>query len=188
MKNSTRLAALAALALSLLPDLAHAQARTRATTGRARMELAFDHGYGLGTEGDYLELGVDLRVYAPEGIGAVVRGGVALAPISIAYVVEAGLAYRLDLLSSEAFGVQLGLAAGPSFAYGPFDRGEVPALGGWAMLGLDLWHRNFFFGIGVTGHALGVLSDGGGDNHAPPREGPLLTVTPTLRVGGDWGL
>ncbi|MBX3273424.1 MAG: hypothetical protein KF729_24385 [Sandaracinaceae bacterium] len=188
MNLSTRIAALAALSLFLVPELAHAQLRTRATTGRARMELAFDHGYGLGTEGDYLELGVDLRVHAAEGIGAVVRGGLALAPFSIAYVVEAGLAYRLDLFSSEAFGVQLAVAAGPSFAYGPFDRGEVPALGGWAMLGLDLWHRNFLFGIGVAGHALGVLSDGGGDNYAAPREGPLLTITPTLRVGGDWGL
>jgi hypothetical protein len=157
-----------------------ATAQVRTATGRSRMELAFDHGVGFGTEDMYFELAGDLRVYSPFGLGVVLRAGAATQIMSIAFAAEVGVAYRLDLLTTDRAGIQLGIALGPSVAYGPFDRGSVPAIGGWGMLHLDVWHRNIFVGIGVTGHALAPQGE--------QRVYPILTITPTLRVGGDWGL
>ena len=172
---------LAPLSLALTLSVASvAGAEVRTATGRSRMELTFDHGLGFGTEGMFFELATDLRVYAPYGLGAVLRLGGAAQLMSIGWAAEVGVAYRVDLFTMERAGIQLGIALGPSVAYGPFDRGSVPAIGGWGMLHLDVWHRNIFVGIGVTGHALAPEGE--------QRTNPILTVTPTLRVGGEWGL
>lgn len=178
MKTNSLLAALS-LALTLsVASTAAAQVRT--ATGRSRMELTFDHGIGFGTEGMFFEGAMDLRVYAPLGLGAVLRVGAATQLMSGGFAAEVGAAYRLDLFTMERAGIQLGVALGPSVAYGPFDRGNAPAIGGWGMLHVDVWHRNIFVGIGLTGHAL--ASEGA------QRTNPVLTITPTLRVGGEWGL
>lgn len=171
------------------PDRAEAQ--TRATTGRARAELAFDHGYGFGTEadhmhprGDFVELATDFRLYAPFGLGLVLRAGVAARPLSYAFAGDLGVAQRLDLLRRDGWGLQLGFAAGASLAYGPFDQSYVGAAGGFAMVHLDLWMREMFFGIGLDAHAL--LPEGHASGEG--RTDPILTIAPLLRVGADWGL
>lgn len=174
---------LAALAL-----VAPASAQDRSATGRSRLELAFDHGYGASTEGDYAEVSVDARLYAPFGLGAVVRTGAATQLFSNALAMDLGVAYRLDLAAGEHAGLQLALALGPALARGPFDGGEVWAFGGWAMLHLDFWYRNFFVGLGVSGHAVWASRDGEENLEGPPRTGAVMTLTPTLRVGGEWGL
>jgi hypothetical protein len=180
-----RISILALVLAAGAPRTAHAQDRTR--SGRARMELAFDHGLGWSGEasGDiHLELATDLRVYSPEGIGAAVRIGVASTGLSTALAADLGLAARFDLFAREHHGVQLGLGVGPSIARGPFDRGDVLALGGWAMVHLDFWFRNALFGIGVAGHALWTETSG----QAYGRSDPIFAIAPTIRVGGDWGL
>lgn len=148
------------------------------------MELAFDHGYGVSTEGDYAELGADLRLWAPFGLGVVLRTGVASNGMSTAAAADLGVGYRLDLVAIDHVGLQLAGVLGPSLAHGPFDHGKVAAFGGFAMLHLDFWYRNFFVGVGVSAHAMVseryAQSDG--------RDAPILTLTPTLRIGADWGL
>lgn len=179
---------LTALALAALPlaEPAHAQDRTR--TGRSRVELAFDHGYGFGTEGDFAELSVDARLYAPFGLGVALRAGVASRLFSNAVGVDLGLAYRLDLSAGEHAGLQLALTLGPSVARGPFDGGQVWAFGGWAMVHLDFWYRNFFVGVGASGHAMWADRMGENGLEGAPRTDALMTLTPTIRVGGEFGL
>lgn len=176
----TRLLLLTTFLLS--PLTAHAQSRS--TTGRARMELSADHGVGFGTEGLYGELGTDLRLTAPDGFGAALRLGLASNGPSNALAVDLGATYRLDLFARPDWGVQAGLALGPSMAWGPFDQGQVTAWGGFAMLHLDVWVGRFFAGVGLSGHALLP------ERHAQMdgRADPILTLAPTIRVGGDWGL
>ncbi|MFK7987498.1 MAG: hypothetical protein AB8I08_15870 [Sandaracinaceae bacterium] len=174
--------------LCLLPSVTHAQIHARSNTGRARMELSLDHGFGFSTEGEYIEVGMDLRVYAPEGVGAILRTGVATQLMTIAYVADAGVAYRFDLFATDRVGLQIGLATGVSVGYGPFDRGEAPALGGFAMAHLDLRTRGMFFGIGVTTHALRVFGEEERNSFGDPRSTPVLSATPVLRIGGEWGL
>ena len=155
------------------------------------MELSVDHGYGFGSEDGFIELAFDLRVHAPNGLGAVLRMGGAAQIMSAAFAVDAGIAYRVELVSSDLAALQLGLALGPSVAYGPFDRGMVPAYGGFAMAHFDVRFSRFFVGLGVSAHAL--MPDGPGEQSgsrttSPSRDAPLLALTPTLRVGGEWGL
>ncbi|MCA9607311.1 MAG: hypothetical protein KC619_17015 [Myxococcales bacterium] len=181
------LAALAALAL--LPTLGHAQDRSR--SGRARLELAFDAGYGPSSEDAFGVVAADLRLHTPDGLGAVIRSGLATQIFSNAVAIDLGVAYRLDLVAADHAGLQLGGAIGPSLAHGPFDRGDVVAAGGFAMLHLDFWYRNFLVGIGVAGHLLfserhGQPASRWGDDAG--REAPILALVPTLRIGGDWGL
>ena len=182
---------LLAFALSLTTTAA-AQARDRSTSGRSRLELSFDHGYGFATEGQYVELAADLRLYAPFGLGAVLRTGAAVQGPSNALALDVGVAGRFDLLSYEHFGLQLGGALGPSLAAGPFDGGNVLAFGGWALVNLDFWFRNFFVGLGVSGHALVSERYGQeaepGSIDPPGRTDPILSLTPLIRIGGDWGL
>lgn len=161
-----------------------ASAQDRSRSGRARLELALDHGYGGSSEGGYGEIAADLRLSAPNGIGAVLRTGLATQLFSNALGVDLGVAYRVDLAASDHVGVQLGGALGPSLSYGPFDGGWVVAYGGWAMLHLDLWFRNFLVGVGVSAHAMASARHGqeGG------RAAPILTLAPLVRIGGDWGL
>jgi hypothetical protein len=176
------LTVLALCALAALGGTAHAQYRT--TTQRGRLELAFDHGYGFSTEGDFLELGSDIRAYAPEGIGGAIRVGVAAQGLSNAFAADLGVALRTDLVATPRWGLQLAGAIGPSLAVGPFDGGRVMALGGFGMVHLDLWVGVLFVGIGVTGHALWS------ERHASPngRADAVLSIAPTLRVGFDWGI
>ncbi len=163
---------------------APARAQYRTTTERGRFELAFDHGYGFGTEGDYLELGTDIRGYAPSGLGAALRIGVAAQGLSNAVAADLGAALRVNLVSGVHSGLQLAGAVGPSLAIGPFDGGRVFAYGGWAMLHLNLWVGVFFVGLGVSAHALWS------ERHTEPngRSAPILTIAPSLRVGFDWGV
>jgi len=177
-------------ALAILTSTAGAQDRT--TSRRARLELSFDHGYGFSTEGSFIELAADLRLLSPDGIGVALRTGSAVQGLSNAHVIELGIAGRLNLFSLPHVGLQLGGAIGPSLACGPFDGGDVRAYGGWASLHLDLWHRNLFVGVGVSGHAL--LSDRHATQidplsiEAPRGDAPILSLTPLIRLGGDWGL
>jgi len=154
------------------------------------VEAALDHGLGFGSEGTFGVLGADVRVYGESGFGGVLRLGLATQLFSNAFVMDAGLAYRLVLWEQEHMALSLAAAVGPSFAYGPFDGGDVHAVGGWAMTGLDFQHRRAFFGIGVAGHALvpgrpdqtpSFVGEGGA------RRDPVLALTPTLRVGLAWG-
>ena len=186
LTRSVRVAALL-LALGSIPASASAQAsdlRFRSTSGRARMELSLDAGYGFSTEGDYLELASDFRAYAPFGLGVVLRVGAAVRWLSNAVAVDVGAAQRFDLVSGTHAGLQLVLTAGASVAYGPFDlRGDVAAYGGFGMVHLDLWTTNFFIGVGASAHAMVPELAGQGG-----RDAPILTITPLLRFGGDWGL
>lgn len=141
MRRTTQ-AAIAALALLLQALPAHAQDRSR--SGRARLELSFDHGAGGSTEGPYGELAADLRLHTPEGFGAVLRTGIASNLLSYAFAIDLGVAQRFDLVAFDHVGLQLSVAGGPSIGEGPFDRGRVGAFGGWGMLHADLWYRNFF--------------------------------------------
>lgn len=165
-----------------VPSTASAQDRSR--TGRARLELALDLGYGGGSDGGYVEIGADLRLSAPFGLGVVLRTGLATNGFSNALAADLGIAYRLDLIQEEHLGVQVGAAVGPSVASGPFDQGEVLAYGGWAMIHLDFWYRNLLIGVGLSGHAMV------GERHAQPtgRDTPILTLAPMIRFGGEWGL
>jgi hypothetical protein len=174
------------LASAALASSAHAQDRSR--SGRSRMELAFDHGYGVSSEGEYAELAVDARLYAPFGLGLVVRTGLATQLFSNAVALDLGLAYRVDLVAGDHAGLQLALAAGGSAARGPFDGGDVWALGVVGMLHLDFWYRNFFVGIGASSHALWPIRAGEDQLEGTPRTDPLWTLTPTIRIGGEWGL
>lgn len=156
----------------------------RTTSGRARMELALDSGYGFGTEGDYAELAADFRVYTPEGTGAVFRAGGALRVLSNAMAFDLGAAQRFELVGGTNAGLQLALVAGTSMAWGPFDpEGNVAAYGGFGMVHLDVWTTNFFIGLGVTGHAMLPAR-----HHQGGRSDPILTIAPQIRLGGDWGL
>lgn len=186
----TRCALAAFLFILTLPPPSHASAQIRAqsTTGRARMELSFDHGFGPSSEGDVLELGMDLRVYAPEGVGAIVRTGVATQLMNIAYATDLGAVHRFDLFADDRVGLQLAWAGGMTVAYGPFDRGDVPGLGGFAALNLDLRSRGMFFGVGASGHALAVLGPEDDPIDGNARRAPLLSLVPFLRIGGEWGL
>lgn len=177
-----RTSLLLAFALLLLPTAADAQSRS--TTGRARMELSADHGVGFGSEGMYGELATDVRLVDPSGFGGVLRVGLASNGLSNALAVDLGAAYRLNLFVRPDWGVQLGLALGPSFAWGPFDQGMVAAWGGFSMLHLDVWVGTFFAGVGVTAHALMPERHSQVDGRADA----ILTVAPVIRVGGDWGL
>lgn len=181
-----RLALSIVVASLALASVAHAQDRTR--TGRARMELAFDHGYGLGSEGEYAELAVDARLYAPFGLGVALRTGLATQLFSNALAIDLGPAYRLDLVAGEHAGLQLALAAGPSVARGPFDGGDVWAFGLFGMLHLDFWYRNFFVGLGASAHGLWPTRAGEDQLEGTPRTDPIWTFTPTIRIGGEWGL
>lgn len=175
-------AAIAALALLLQTLPAHAQDRSR--SGRARLELSFDHGAGGSTEGPYGELAADLRLHAPEGFGAVLRTGIASNLLSYAFAIDLGVAQRFDLVAFDHVGLQLSVAGGASIEEGPFDRGRVGAFGGWGMLHADLWYRNFFVGVGAVGHVLAT------DSHQSEtgRQEPVVSLAGVLRLGGDWGL
>ncbi len=174
----------AALVFVLVSSAALASAQDRSRSHRARMELVLDLGLGASTEGMYGEASGDLRLFSPDGVGAVLRTGVATRGFSNAPAVELGVAYRFDLLAAEHLGLQLTGVIGPSVAYGPFDDGNVAAYGGWAMLHLDFWYRNVVVGVGVTGHAML------GERHEQTegRASPILSIAPTLRIGGEWGL
>lgn len=190
----SRLAVL--VVVSAIPLVAtHAQAQDRSRSDRARLELSFDHGGGWSSEDAYGELALDLRLHAPVqasmSLGVVLRAGLATQLFSNAGAFDLGAAYRVDLLAEEHIGVQLALALGGSVAYGPFDGGNVVAAGGFAMLHLDLWYRSSFVGIGVSSHALlssrhAEQASRWGDDAG--RTDPIVTVTPMLRVGGEWGL
>lgn len=173
-----------ALLVLLCATASVASAQDRSRSHRARMELALDHGLGASTEGMYGELSADLRIFAPEGVGAVLRTGVATRGFSNAPAVDLGIAYRLDLFALDHVGLQLDGVIGPSVAYGPFDDGNVAAYGGWAMIHLDFWYRNMVVGLGVSAHAM--LSERYGSPQG--RDSAILTITPTIRIGGDWGL
>lgn len=176
---------LVALACSLTATAPIASAQDRSRSGRSRMELAFDHGYGASSEGGYAEIAADLRIYAPFGLGAVLRTGIASNLFSNALAADLGVAYRLDLVAEEHVGLQLAGAIGPSIAYDPFDQGNVTAFGGWAMVHLDFWHRNVFVGLGASAHALL------GERHAEVegRGAPILTLAPmsASRRWASWG-
>lgn len=148
------------------------------------MELALDVGAGPSTEGVYGELAADLRLWAPFGLGGVLRVGGATTGFSNAFAADLGVAGRLDLHSEEHLGLQLAGALGPSVAYGPFDAGNVSAFGGWAMVHVDFWYRNLIVGIGVSGHAMIAERHGQADG----RDDAILSLAPTIRVGGEWGL
>jgi hypothetical protein len=167
--------------LTILPSAAHAQ--LRGDSERARMELAFDSGYGGGSEGGYLEIGTDFRVWSPSGLGAIVRVGLASNVFSNAFATDAGAGFRFDLARGTTGGLQLASGIGASYARGPFD-GDRNAFGGFALLGFDGWHRNFFAGVGVSAHLLWTL----GSQGEGARTDPIWTLTPMLRIGGDWGL
>ncbi len=173
-----------ALALCVLLLASSASAQDRSRSERARLELAFEVGYGGSSEGGFGELGGDLRLWAPNGAGVVLRTGLATTGFSNAFGVDLGAAYRLDLLSEEHLGLQLAGAIGPSVAYGPFDEGYVAAYGGFAMIHLDFWYRNVLVGVGVSAHAMAP------ERHMQleGRDDPILTLTPLIRIGGDWGL
>jgi len=173
---------------------APASAQYRSTTGRGRVEIALDHAWGFGSEGEHLQLAADLRVHAPCGLGAVFRAGLASQLLSNALAFDLGIAQRVDLVTGPRAGLQLAFAAGGSYANGPFapdsvaslpfHERSVDALGGFAMVHLDVWIDTFFFGAGVSGHLLRAT----GDAHQA-RGGELLTaLAPTLRLGGEWGL
>jgi hypothetical protein len=170
------------MTLAVLATSAHAEPRS--TTGRSRLELALDHGYGFGTEGDFLEIGTDFRVHGPNGVGAALRVGVATTIVAIATVAEVGASFRFDLIERERWGLQLAAALGPTIAVGPFDGGRVTAIGGWSLVHLDLWVGVMFVGIGASGHALWSERH----DQYEGRSEPILTITPTLRVGFDWGV
>jgi hypothetical protein len=155
-----------------------------------RLELSFDAGYGFGTEGDYGEVAMDFRAFAPNGVGGVFRAGVATQIFSNALAVDLGFALRANLVGGEIGGLAISGALGPSFAYGPFDVDWVDAWGGWAMLGLDLWHRHFVVGVGVTAHLLVPTShdrQASWAGEVPGRSNPITTIAPTIRVGWAWG-
>ncbi len=155
-----------------------------------RLELSFDGGYGGGSEGGYGELAMDFRAYAPSGVGGVVRAGVATQIFSNAFALDLGVSLRLNLAGDESGGLALTGAVGPSVAYGPFDIDWVDAWGGFAMLGLDYWHRHFLIGLGVTGHLLVASSHDRQASWAgeePGRNDPIMTLAPMLRVGWAWG-
>jgi len=179
------------VALGLLAGSTRAEVQDRSRSDRARLELSFDHGGGWSSEDAYGELALDLRIHAPMGLGVVLRAGLATQIFSNAGGLDLGAAYRVDLLAEEHVGVQLALAIGASVAYGPFDGGSVVAAGGFAMLHLDVWYRSVFVGLGVSSHALlssrhGQAASRWGDDAG--RADPILTVTPMLRIGGEWGL
>lgn len=140
------------------------------------MEAAFDHGYGGSSEGGYAELALDVRIWAPFGLGLAIRGGLASNGFSNAVGVDLGPGLRVDLAGGALGGAQLFFVAGAAYAYGPF-QGWTHAVGAFASLGFDLWHRNFFVGIAGTAHVL-----------AARRDDPLWTLLPTIRIGGEWGL
>src|SRR5689334_6559640 len=103
------------LVLSVLAASASAQAQSRSTTDRARMEVALDHGYGGGSEGGFVELAIDLRLFAPEGMGFVLRTGAASNGLSNAIAADVGGAWRFDLVRGTRGGLQLSFAAGGAF-------------------------------------------------------------------------
>jgi hypothetical protein len=156
---------------------ASAQAQYRSTSDRARMELAFDHGFGGGSEGGYAELAIDMRVWAPFGLGLVLRTGLASNGFSNALAADLGPAVRI-IGGGKLGGVALSLAGGLAYAYGPFHEGWAHGVGAFALLAIDFWYRNFFAGLAASGHVL----------FASERQTPIWTLAPMLRVGGDWGL
>jgi hypothetical protein len=154
-----------------------------------RLELTFDGGYGFGSEGGYGELAMDFRAFTDRGVGGVLRAGVATQLFSSAFALDLGFAFCVDLAGGERGGLVLSGAVGPSFAYGPFDLGWVDAWGGFALLGLDFWHRHFVVGIGVSAHALVPAShdrQASWAGEVPGRDEPLVTIAPMLRVGWVW--
>jgi hypothetical protein len=166
---------------------ATAEAQDRSTSRRARMELAFDHGIGFSTSGEYLEVAADLRLWLPENVGFVLRGGAGLRPFGMFAGVQLGVAYRLDLVREEHVGLQWVTAVGGTLGTADVDHLQRGAFGGWAMTHLDFWHRNAFVGLGVVAHALAL---DGGNIVGPhqPTTNELLAVTPMIRIGGEWGL
>ncbi len=181
--------------VSLAPALALALVALGAQGASAqdssgRLELTFDGGYGFGSEGEYGELALDFRAFSEVGVGGVLRTGVATQVFSNALALDLGVAFRTDLTGGERGGLAFTIAVGPSFAYGPFDVDWVDAWGGWAMLGLDLWHRHFVVGAGVTAHLLVPSShdrQASWAGEVPGRDQPIATIAPMLRVGWVWG-
>ena len=191
----------AALLAAIVISAAPAFGQDRTTSGRARMELSFDHGMAIGVTsvraartasgqpgGDWTTFGLaasaDLRLYAPSGIGAVVRTGYEGIFSTGLFVVDVGVAYRGDLVGGTHGGLQLVGSVGPSVGHGNLvgsylEGTPSTALAGlWGSVHLDVWHRNSFVGIGVTART----------QWAHGYDDALVSLVPTIRVGGDWGL
>lgn len=194
-----------ALHLAVLGAPAEGEAQGRADRERASMELSFDHGVGVGTVGPQLELAADLRLWAPFGLGGMVRlGGNVTDRLTGELAVDVGVGYRFDLVSTNHLGLRLvgmvggritrgtrpgspstgGLGPGIPLGGSGFDSVDATSYGAIGMVHLDFWHRSVFFGVGVTGQVLQV-------DEAQPGEigsGLDLRIIPTLRVGGSWSL
>ncbi len=172
---------LAALVLAAAP----ASAQDRSESDRARMELALEGGLALGNESYFLGV-ADLRLYAPEGFGAVLRTGFGGAPFAfLTFFVEPGVAYRVDLFAEEDVGVQLAFAGGATL--GRAETQEWRTLyGAWGGVHVDLWYRNFFVGLGAVGRYARAETDYRSMWEESAVE--LWSVTPMIRIGGDWGL
>lgn len=195
-----RIASAAPLVLVLLALAPAAQAQDRFAR-RAHMELSFAPGWGfsLGEPSDSssgscgslycgfgsappptdagLSLTTDLRVLAPEGVGFALRIGVEWGVI----VLEPGAAYTLDLHAGTEGGVALQLAGGVAIAAAFADVGPDAtrdALGGWTQVGVDFRHGSFFAGVALDARAMVRPGDGAAYG----------VITPTLRIGGEWGL
>lgn len=135
-------------------------------------------GFGTAAPTDaWLSLVSDLRLYAPEDVGFALRIGVGWGIL----VIEPGAAYELDLHTGTAGGIRLQLAGGLAIAAAFADAGpgvSRDALGGWVQAGIDFRHGDFFAGVALDARAM-----------ARPGDGVAHGVfTPTIRVGGEWGL
>lgn len=190
----------ARIALVLVLASASSAAAQERYAGRSHMELSFTSGWGFslgeqlaprtacgslycafGTSApptdQWLTLGLDLRVYAPERVGFALRTaigwGIAL--------LEPGAAYALDLHEGTDGGVRLQVAGGLAVAL-PFADGgpnsSLEAVGGWVQAGVDLRVGSFFAGLALDARAMVRPSDGVAYG----------VLTPTLRLGGEWGL
>lgn len=186
------------IAFALVCAMASSAVAQDRYAGRSHMELSFAPGWGIAIgepnarpgcrdlycafdwtvppTDEWLALTADFRIYAPENVGFVLRTGFTWGMI----VVEPGAAYEIDLHSGTEGGVRLQLAGGLAIAAPFADAGFYArdALGGWAQAGIDFRTGSFFAGLAVDARAM-----------ARPEDGVAYgVITPTLRIGGEWGL
>lgn len=179
--RSILLASIALVSLALTTP-----ARAQETPGRSALEIAFPHGVTqLREPGEQIEwtgayAGLDVRLHAPSGFGAMVRGGTTLGR-TLTLELDTGATYRAWLHHRGPRGLQLGGGVGASMLWntiGPrVGVGTGLAGGGFITVQLDYREHGFFVGIGYQARWLPLRDDGLGID--------TFSFSATLRVGGE---
>ncbi len=145
-------------------------------------------------------IAVAARVFAPNGLGGMVRVGYqGMLVDSSVFGLDTGFAYQHDFAPRESSGVRMGVAAGVSLAYRTqpqpwclsYDCGvqtyaDDAAIGAFVGSNVDYHWGGFVLGLDLTGRWLPSVANldlGGTD-----RGVATFDFAASLRIGADWSL